>query len=135
MTVVNFSHAVSGEQRSTIETLAGRTIERVIDVGAQFDEAWPFAEQAAGLVDQAGLSAKEWQTLPLLVCLPELSTITAAVLAELHGRMGYFTSVVRRRRVGGSSPVVFEGAEIVSLQEVREEARGRRHTGREETTK
>jgi hypothetical protein len=92
MIVVNFSHAVTGEQRSKIETLTGRKIERVIDVGVQFDDVRSFADQAIELVDRAGLSPSDWQTLPLLVCLPELSTIGAAVLAELHGRIGYFPS-------------------------------------------
>ncbi len=73
-------------------------------------------------------TGQDWQTAPLLVSLPELSTIAAAVLAELHGRMGYFPPVIRRRRIGGSPRVVFEVAEIVNLQELREEARLRRNT-------
>jgi hypothetical protein len=125
-TLINFSHSVTPEQRSSVERLTGQGIERVIDVSVQFDDAASFGGQAAGLVDRLELSSTEWQTLPVLFCLPELSTIVAAVLAELHGRLGYFPSIVRRRRAASEGLVAFEIAEIVNLQEVRENARARR---------
>jgi hypothetical protein len=58
--------------------------------------------------------------------MPSLSIIAATLLAELHGRMGYFPTVVRMRPVAGSTPPRFEVAEIVNLQDVRDEARGKR---------
>jgi hypothetical protein len=48
------------------------------------------------------------------------------LLAELHGRCGYFPAAVRLRPVPDSVPPRFEVAEIVNLQAVREKARGRR---------
>jgi hypothetical protein len=57
------------------------------------------------------------------VVLPSLNFIAALLLAELHGRMGYFPPVVRTRPVEGSLPRRFEVAEILDLQGRRETAR------------
>ena len=65
----------------------------------------------------------EWQSEPILVILPSLTTIAAAVLAELHGRMGYFPPVVRTRPVRNFVPRNFEVAEILDLQMIRDHAR------------
>lgn len=46
-----------------------------------------------------------------------------ALLAELHGRMGYLPSILRLRPVGGSNPPQFEVAELLNLNEIREQAR------------
>src|SRR5438034_5973581 len=53
-----------------------------------FRSGRPFAEQTRELIDSVGLSAEEWQTTPLLLNLPSLAPIAAAVLAEAHGRCG-----------------------------------------------
>ncbi|OQA39911.1 MAG: hypothetical protein BWY52_03004 [Chloroflexi bacterium ADurb.Bin325] len=57
---------------------------------------------------------------------PSLNFIAVALLAELHGRMGYFPTCVRLRPVAGSTPPRFEVAELLPLNEVREAARRRR---------
>jgi hypothetical protein len=57
------------------------------------------------------------------VNLPSLNHIAACVLAELHGRMGYFPTILRMRPVAGSTPPQFEVAEIINLQAVRDQAR------------
>jgi len=49
------------------------------------------------------------------------------LLAELHGRMGYFPPIVRLRPVPNALPPRFEVAEIINLQAVREAARTRRN--------
>jgi hypothetical protein len=59
----------------------------------------------------------------LLINPPSLSAIAVLVLAELHGRMGYFPSIIRLRPVPGSMPPQFEVAEILNLHSVREKAR------------
>jgi hypothetical protein len=61
-----------------------------------------------------------------LVNLPALAPAAAALLAELHGRMGYFPAIVRIRPVAGSTPPAYEVAEIINLQAVRDAARERR---------
>jgi hypothetical protein len=126
MILLNFSHPLTTAHRAAVEQLAGRPVESVVEVKTHFDHTQPFAEQARALVDGIGLSPEEWQTAPLLVNPPSLSVIVCVLLAELHGRMGYFPPVLRLRPVSGSTPPIFEVAEIVNLQAVREAARTRR---------
>lgn len=126
MVIVNFAHPLTGRQLEDVRRLTGVGDIRVADVRTQFDARAPFAAQARALADAAGLSAGEWQSERLLLNLPSLNYIAALLLAELHGRMGYFPSVLRLRQVAGSSPPEFEVAEILDLQVVRDAARERR---------
>lgn len=126
MLIINFSHPITPAQKAQIEELTGQPVERVIDVPAQFDPALPFANQVQALIDAAGLSSQEWQSLPLLVNLPSLNVIAALVLAELHGRAGYFPAVLRLRSITATTPPQFEVAEILNLQSMRDDARNRR---------
>ena len=126
MVIVNFSHPLTSAQLVAIERLSGKTLERVIEVKTLYDHALPFAEQARASIEAAGLSSEEWQTLPLLINLPSLNVIAALLLAEMHGRAGYFPAVFRLRPVIGVTPPQFEVAEILNLQAVRETARQRR---------
>lgn len=126
MILINLSHPLTAEQQAAIEKMANQIITRLIERLAQFDVEQPFAEQAAGLVDDLDLTPTEWQQAPLLVNLPSLNFGAAAVLAELHGRCGYFPPIVRLRPVTGSLPPKYEVAEVVNLQAMRDEARKRR---------
>ena len=110
-------------QLAQFEALTGATVERVLAVPAQFDPQQPFVPQVEAMLAQAPLTAEEWQTAPLLVVLPELNSIIAILLTELHGRMGYFPTIVRRRPVADSIPQRYEVAEVINLQAVREAAR------------
>lgn len=123
MLVLNFSHPLTGEQAGRIEQLLGQSIERIIALPAQFDQQQPFAPQLEQLLSGMNLTPQEWQGRPLLVALPALSAIAAAVLAELHGRMGYFPPIVRLRPVAGALPPRFEVAEVLNLQALRDTAR------------
>jgi hypothetical protein len=78
------------------------------------------------LAGACGLTAQEWQTRPLLVVPPALNFIAVALLAELHGRMGYFPSCLRMRPVAGARPPRYEVAEVLDLQAVRDAARAKR---------
>jgi len=126
MLLINLSHPLTEEQRAQIETLAGRPLTRVIERMAQFDTSQPFAPQTTALVDSLGLSPAEWQQTSILFILPSLNFAAATLLAELHGRCGYFPPIVRTRPVPDSLPPRFEVAEIINLQTVRDEARRRR---------
>ncbi len=126
MLLLNFSHPLTPAQRDQLAALLGGAPPDVRDVPAQFDQARPFADQVAELLDAAGLSAAEWQTTPLLILPPAYAPIAATLIAELHGRMGYFPALVRSRPVAGSTPPQFEVAEIINLQAVRDTARNRR---------
>lgn len=134
MILLNFSHPLTPAQIAQVETLTGQRAERVIEKMPQFDHAQAFAAQARALVDAVGLTAQEWQTAPLVIIPPALNFIAAIVLAELHGRMGYFPTVARLRPVADMTPphpsvtlrTGFEIAEVVNLQSVRDAARTRR---------
>jgi hypothetical protein len=95
-------------------------------VKTQFDTERSFVEQAQALIASVGLSPQEWQTMPLLINLPSLNVIAAMVLAEVHGRCGYFPPIIRLTTVPDSLPPQFQVAEILNLQSVREAARSRR---------
>jgi len=123
MILLNFSHPLTADQRAQLIELTGDAIAREIDLKVQFDAAQPFGPQLAALLAQVPLSAHAWQTEPLLINPPSLNFIALLLLAELHGRMGYFAPCVRLRPVAGSMPPRFEVAEILNLQAVRDAAR------------
>ncbi|NLF02817.1 MAG: hypothetical protein GX601_17765 [Anaerolineales bacterium] len=126
MILLNFSHPLTAEHLAQVEALAGCAIQRVIELPTQFDPAAPFGPQATALADACGLTPAEWQSMPLLIVPPALNFITAALLAELHGRCGYFPPCLRTRPVEGALPPRYELAELLDLQGQREAARRRR---------
>jgi len=126
MIILNFSHPITSDQLESINNLASNRIGRIIEIKTQFDIAKPFDEQARTAVESISLSSEEWQTEKILVNLPSFNAIAALVLAELHGRMGYFPAVFRLRPVAESMPPQFEVAEILNLQAVRDDARNKR---------
>lgn len=123
MILLNFSHPLTPAQQAQIEVLTGQAIARIIDAMPHFDEQQPFPPQLQTLVTHVALTPAQWQSEPLLVVLPSLNFIAAALLAELHGRMGYFPPVVRTRPIADKVPRQYEVAEILDLQSVREAAR------------
>ncbi len=125
MILLNFSHPITDAQRGQIEALLGNhgAIAREIALMPQFDEQQPFGPQVDSLLAQIDLTPAQWQGEPILVVLPSLNFIAALLLAELHGRMGYFPPIVRTRPVAGALPRRFEVAEILDLQGRREAAR------------
>jgi len=126
MILLNFAHPLTDEHLSQIEALTGQAVERVVEINSQIDPQQPLVPQVVTLADQAGLSPAEWQSLPLLVNPPSLNFIAVTLLAELHGRCGYFPAHLRMRPVQGSVPPRYEVAEVINLQEVRDAARRRR---------
>jgi hypothetical protein len=126
MILLNFTHPLTEEQVGQIEAVTGQAVAEVRDVPAQLDPQQPFGPQVQALVEACRLMPEEWQTQPILVNPPSLNVIAAVLLAELHGRMGYFPPVIRLRPIAGSTPPRYEVAEIINLQDVRDEARRRR---------
>ncbi|HXF64238.1 MAG TPA: CRISPR-associated protein Csx15 [Caldilineaceae bacterium] len=121
--LINFSHPLDDEQLHRLEAELKAPIGRVIERPANFDDQAAFAPQVAALADQVGLSSQEWQQFRLVIGLPSLNVIAGVLLAELHGRMGYFPAILRVRPVAGSTPRRFEVAEVIDLQAVRDAAR------------
>lgn len=130
MILLNYSHPLTPAQLAQVEALAGKKIERVVEIHSQIDPQQPLAPQVTALADQADLAPIEWHSAPLLVNPPSLNFVAVVLLAELHGRCGYFPAMLRMRPVPNSLPPQFEAAEIVNLQNVREAAR----IGRERKT-
>jgi len=126
MLLLNFSHPLTDAHLAAIRSLTGDEEVQVIAVPNQVDVQKPLASQVTALADAAGLTPEAWQTAALLVNLPALNFSAALLLAELHGRLGYFPAILRLRPVADSLPPRFEVAEIINLQAVREGARARR---------
>lgn len=126
MILLNLSHPLTPDQLARIAELTGQSVERIIALPAQFDHQQPFHPQLDALMAQITLTPEEWQTGSILVNPPSLNFITGLVLAELHGRMGYFPPIVRLRPVEDALPPRYEVAEILNLQAVRDEARRKR---------
>jgi len=121
--LINFTHPLTEENIQQLEILTGQKIDSAVSIPTQFDPSGDFVPQVSALIQSMEFSAHDWQTQPILVNLPALNTIAALLLAELHGRMGYFPTVIRLRPVAGAVPPRFEVAEIINLQQVRESAR------------
>jgi hypothetical protein len=126
MILINFSHPITDQQKQQLEAITNRTLGDVRSVTCHFDNALPFAEQVAAAVDEVGLSTAEWQEEAIVVNPPGYAPAATTLVAELHGRMGHFPSLMRIRPVADSNPPTFEVAEVINLHEVRERARARR---------
>lgn len=125
MLVLNFTHPLTKDQRAQIETIAGAAIEEVRTIPVQIDQEEPLEAQIRAIVDAVGLSSEEWQTRPLLINPPGYAPAAFVLLAEVHGRIGHFPSLIRLHPRPG--PVTaYEVAELLNLQTTREESRRRR---------
>ena len=125
MLLLNFSHPLTDDQRAQIAALAGAPIEEVRTIRVQICQEEALASQIAAIVASAGLSSQEWQTRPLLIIQPGYAPAAFVLLAELHGRIGHFPSLVRLRPKPG--PITtYEVAELLNLQTIRDAARERR---------
>lgn len=123
MILLNFAHPLTAEQLEQLRTLTGADSFTVYDLPAQFDADAPFEAQLAALLSAVPLTATQWQTEPIVVNPPSLNFIAVLLLADLHGRMGYFPAHIRLRRLPDSLPPRFEIAEVLNLQAIRERAR------------
>lgn len=128
MIIINFSHPITTLQREEIATLIGSHIEtiKILNVPAIFDLSESFVPQTTALIDSVPLKEIQWPIRDLLIVLPPYSPIAATILAELHGRIGYFPIIARIRPVPNTKPPKFEVGEIIDLQAIRNTARTRR---------
>jgi hypothetical protein len=123
MVILNFAHPLTSEQLGQIEKQAGRAIEKIFDVPVHFEPHQSFLPQLAELLENLPLDPHSLQTTPLLINPPSLNFIAVMLLAELHGRLGYFPAIIRLRPVPDSLPPQFEVAELLNLQAIRDAAR------------
>ena len=109
MLILNFTHPLTPEHITQIESLASLSTKDIKTIPVQIDQSEP-------------LEAQEWQTRPHLINPPGYAPVAFVLLAELHGRMGHFPTFIRLRPK--ADPITsFEVAELLNLQTVREHAR------------
>jgi hypothetical protein len=124
MLILNFSHPLTDEQCSQVEALAQMAIDDIRTVHVQINQIEPLEPQIRGIVDALQLTSEQWQTRALLINPPGYAPAAFVLLAELHGRIGHFPSLMRLRPKPG--PVTaYEVAELLNLQAIRESARTR----------
>lgn len=123
MILINFSHPLTESQKRQIQELSGHSLEKIISLKPHFDEQENFVKQVQALLGEIPLSAQRWQTEAIVINPPALNFITAMVLSDLHGRMGYFPPILRMRPIKDSLTPRYEVAEIINLQELRSLAR------------
>lgn len=124
--LLNYAHPLTDNQLHTLNGLI-HVSPKIRDVATHIDRQQPLAEVARSLADAAHLSPTEWQTLPIILNPPSLAPLALALIAEIHGRCGYFLPIVNVRPAGDSLPPHYEIAEVVNLQRLRDEARVERN--------
>jgi len=126
MILLNFSHPLSAAQLLIAESLIQSKFTSTVDIKTHLDHQTSFPLQVKKLISDIALTSQEWQNARILVVPPSLSIISCILLSELHGRMGYFPAVLRVKPVPGSTPPVFEPAEVLNLQAIRDASRENR---------
>ena len=124
--LLNFAHPITPGQKDAIERWLEVTVETIVDQPLHLDHDDSFEEQVRQTVASVPLTSEEWQKADFVVNVPGFAPATAVLLAELHGRMGHFPTVIRLRPVPNSSPQAYELAEVINLQTVRDGAREQR---------
>ena len=126
MLILNFTHPLTDEHRAQIETLAGIVIDEIRTIPVQIDQSRALEDQIIAIVDATGFTAQEWQTRQLLINPPGYAPAAFVLLAELHGRIGHFPTLIRLRPKANSPVTTYEVAELLNLQTIRDAARTRR---------
>lgn len=123
--LLNFTRTLTTEQIEQVELALGKRLNQLHNHPIDFADTRPYGPQCVKVAEEVDFSRREWETLPIIVNPPGFVPGALALLSELHGRMGYFPAVLRLRPVSGSTPRVFEFAEIINLQALRDAARER----------
>lgn len=125
MLILNFSHPLTDANVGQLSQLISTSEFEIKQVKVQMQLDSGFVTQVKQIVNSIGLTPSEWQTKQIIINLPGMSPATAILLAELHGRMGYFPTIMRLSSVQ-TAPPVFAVVEVIGLQDVRNEARKER---------
>jgi hypothetical protein len=126
MHILNFSHPLTPKHLEQIHALVGTPPEKVHEIKVHLDVSQAFAPQVIALVDGLDITPLEWQSTPWLIVLPSLNYGAAVLLAELHGRIGHFPSILRLRPIQNALVTEFEIAEIINLEQIRTQSRAKR---------
>ncbi len=127
MIILNFAHPITAVQQEQIEAITTNPIAHIYNIPVQMDNGRFFPQQIQTIADKIPLTPQQWQTAPILINPPAYAPAAAAMLAELHGRIGHFPPIIRIRPVPNSTPTQYEIAEIINLQTIRNTARQQRN--------
>ncbi|GAC1697324.1 MAG: CRISPR-associated protein Csx15 [Ktedonobacteraceae bacterium] len=122
MLILNFTHPLTDEHKAQIELLADIPIDDIYTIPVQINQSEPLEPQIRAIVDAVHLTSEEWQTRSLLINPPGYAPAAFVLLAELHGRIGHFPTLIRLRPKAGPM-TSYEVAELLNLQTIRETAR------------
>ncbi len=126
--ILNFSgHPVLPGQLKAIEKILQWSSSQVIDVPVgTIAEDRNFIANIVKVIDKVDLSHVQWQAANIVAIPAGYSAIWSVVLAEIHGRLGYFPDVVHLRPSTLTVAEKYEVAEIMNLRQVRHASRGKR---------
>lgn len=118
--VLNFSHNFTTEQKDEILELLGKSegeVEFREGLGRQYqyESAFGLVKQVREQVANVRLSASAWQEYQIIINLPAHSGGAMIALADMHGRMGYFPTVLRVERADDG----FHYTEAIDLEKLR----------------
>lgn len=128
MQILNFAHPFTPTMLEQTAKLLSIPTEQITEhrVTVQIDRSQPITLEMSRIVDSLGFSSETWQTQAFVVNLPGLAIAAGVLIAEIHGRTGFFPSVLTITPVPESVTPVFRVTEVIALQTVRDLARERR---------
>lgn len=126
MIVLNYAHPFTSEQLAQLTALTGESAIEVRTFPSQVDRARPVAEVAREFAAAAEFTPEEWQTVAFVLNPPALAPLALALIAELHGRCGFFPPILNIRPKGDTRVPRYEVAEVLELQRIRDNARRQR---------
>ena len=114
MLLLNFAHPLTDEQLAQASNLLDAVLT-VQTIPTHVDRQRPLAEVAHEMVNAVEISPDDWQTLPIIINPPGLASLALALIANIHGRAGYFVPMLNIRPEADTTPQRFEVAEIINL--------------------
>ena len=120
--ILNFAHPLTMQQQAQIEKLSNTTIENIITISTLINEEEPLEPQIARLIEAVDHSTYDWHKRDILLNPPGYSPAAILLLAEIHGRIGHFPTLIRMRPKH-ASVTTYEVIELLNLQTVRDASR------------
>lgn len=122
LTLLNFAHPITQYQKAELEELLKSKLTEIF-IPTQLEHSLDFDFQIKALVDSIKIDSDRFQKGNFIVNLPGFSPAAGTLIAELHGRMGHFPTIIRLKPVEGSAPLKYEVAQVMNLQNIRDASR------------
>lgn len=126
MILLNYGHTLTNDQIKQVQELIG-VLPKIQNIPSFVDRDQPLEMIVQRLMEQTGLTTREWEITPIVINPPPLAPLALGLVAAIHGRVGRFVGILNIRPIKGSNPPRYEVSEIVNLQAVRESERQKRH--------